>query len=195
MVVRGVSLRAVQRMQAGRSFACFGLLPHENKLSVLNFNIQRVGRYEEPIKGKEELVFVVSERAARTSRSWTFDAISCSDFGKFALSLRLFWNCVWQAGHRTFSTKPIYSEPNLNSDKHKMERFLQPGRFSMASVFGPISLMPCPLLAFKRMADGRLLLVATGSLQSVDPDRIVLKKVNPRTYILCNSPPRPPLLS
>jgi len=37
--------------------------------------------------------------------------------------------------------------------------------------------MPCPLLVFKRLENGRLILVATGSLGSVDPDRIILKKV------------------
>ena len=48
----------------------------------------------------------------------------------------------------------------------------------MASVYGPITYMPSPVLIYKRDPDdGSLQLVATGSLGSVDPDRIVLKKV------------------
>lgn len=80
-------------------------------------------------------------------------------------------------GFRSFKGKPIFSESNLNSDKHKMERFLMPDRFSVASVYGPISYLPCPLLVFKELPDGNRALVATGSLLKVDPDRIMLKKV------------------
>jgi pre-rRNA-processing protein TSR1 len=58
-----------------------------------------------------------------------------------------------------------------------MERYLSEGKFSMASVYGPISFMPCPLLVFKRLENGQTILVATGSLAKVDPDRIMLKKV------------------
>ena len=103
-----------------------------------------------------------------------------------------------QAGFRSFLTKPVYSESNLNCDKHKFERFLQGDRFSMASCFGPVCVSNCPLLVFKRNNDhcsrsnnvnGTTLtaadramgsgwsLVATGSLVNVEPDRIMLKKV------------------
>jgi pre-rRNA-processing protein TSR1 len=49
-------------------------------------------------------------------------------------------------------------------------------RFSMATVFGPITYMPCPLLVFKSSGQDYKL-VATGALNSVNPDRIILKKV------------------
>lgn len=84
---------------------------------------------------------------------------------------------IFQTGFRAFECKPIFSESNLNCDKHKMERYLSEGKFSMASVYGPISFMPCPLLVFKRLENGQTILVATGSLAKVDPDRIMLKKV------------------
>ena len=84
---------------------------------------------------------------------------------------------IFQTGFRSFEAKPIFSESNLNCDKHKMERFLREDCFSMASVYGPITYMPCPLLVYKRLQGGQLVLVATGSLTKVDPDRIMLKKV------------------
>ncbi len=84
---------------------------------------------------------------------------------------------VFQMGFRSFEAKPIFSESNLNCDKHRMERFLREGNFSMASVYGPITYMPCPLLVYKKLASGQLVLVATGSLTKVDPDRIMLKRV------------------
>ena len=83
---------------------------------------------------------------------------------------------LFQVGFRTFLTKPIFSEANLNCDKHKMERFLQPNRFAVASIYAPITYLPSPLLVFRN--DGNRELVAFGSLMSIDPDRIILKKVS-----------------
>jgi SAM-dependent methyltransferase len=80
----------------------------------------------------------------------------------------------------------LFSEANLNCDKNKLERFLLPGRYSVATVFGPVCYQPCPLLVFRKRVqlDGseKLELIATGSLNSVNPDRIVLKKVFLSSY-------------
>lgn len=84
---------------------------------------------------------------------------------------------IMHTGFRSFSAKPIYSESNINSDKHKLERFFKSDKFTVASVYGPVTFLPCPLLMFKKLDSGRLVLVATGSLHSVDPDRIILKKI------------------
>lgn len=66
----------------------------------------------------------------------------------------------------------------MNSDKHKMERFLHPGRFSIASVYAPISFPPVPLIAVKNVGDTTSPIVAAvGSLRSINPDRIILKKI------------------
>ena len=70
-------------------------------------------------------------------------------------------------------------------DKHKFERFLHPGRFSVASVFAPICLPPLPLLVFKETDEPKVArMVAAGSLRSVDPDRIILKKITLSGYAL-----------
>ena len=46
----------------------------------------------------------------------------------------------------------------------------------MATTFGPITYLPSPVLMFKR-TDAGVHLVASGTLASIDPDRIILKKV------------------
>ncbi|CAM9851335.1 unnamed protein product, partial [Choristocarpus tenellus] len=132
-------------------FLLFSLLEHEHRLSVLHFNVRRDVRYSDPVPSKERLVF--------------------------------------QCGFRKWSGRPVFSQANLNCDKHKYERFLQPDRFTAASVYGPTTFQPAPVLVFKeipRVVDGgnggdsvayHSVLVATGTLLGVDPDRIVLKKI------------------
>lgn len=80
--------------------------------------------------------------------------------------------------------RPIFSTDDLNMDKHKFERFLHPGRFAVASIFAPICFPPLPLIVFKE-ADQRedTSMVASGSLRSVDPDRIILKKITLSGYV------------
>lgn len=89
---------------------------------------------------------------------------------------------IFQCGFRRWEAKPVFSQINLNCDKHKYERFLRQDRFSAASVYGPTTFQPSPVLVFKEVAvmgsdAKRTVLVATGTLLGVDPDRIVLKKI------------------
>ena len=51
--------------------------------------------------------------------------------------------------------------------------------FSVASCIGPVTMTTtCPLLIFKQSdIDGSLQLLATGNALSIDPDRIMLKKI------------------
>lgn len=83
---------------------------------------------------------------------------------------------LFHVGFRQFTSRPVFSSDDINLDKHKLERFLHPGRFSVASVFAPICFAPLPLVAFKEDSAGDKI-AAFGSLRSVDPDRIILKKV------------------
>jgi pre-rRNA-processing protein TSR1 len=85
-----------------------------------------------------------------------------------------------QTGFRSFLTKPIFSESNLNSDKHKFLRYLPIDGFSVASCIGPVNMTAnCPLLVFRQspIYVGQLELIATGNALSIDPDRIMLKKI------------------
>lgn len=86
---------------------------------------------------------------------------------------------IFHVGFRQFVARPIFSSDNISSDKHKMERFLHSGRFSVASIYAPISFPPLPLIVFKRkLGDlSQTAVVAVGSLRSIDPDRIILKKI------------------
>ncbi|KAG0627782.1 hypothetical protein M758_2G227700 [Ceratodon purpureus] len=83
---------------------------------------------------------------------------------------------IFHTGFRRHHTRPIFSTDDLNMDKHKFERFLHPGRFSIASIFAPISFPTLPLIVFKETDEGATV-VANGSLRSVDPDRVILKKI------------------
>jgi pre-rRNA-processing protein TSR1 len=65
----------------------------------------------------------------------------------------------------------------------QFERFLQPGRFCGASVYGPATFQPAPVFLFKETLDDvtgavtATTLVASGTLLSVNPDHIILKKI------------------
>lgn len=79
-----------------------------------------------------------------------------------------------QIGFRSFLTRPIFSEHNPRCDKHRYERYLQPGRFLVASIYAPVTYRPAPVLIYHPKTHE---LIATGSVMSVDPDRIMLKKI------------------
>lgn len=101
---------------------------------------------------------------------------------RFVEPVRSKEDLIFQCGFRRWTAKPIFSQENLNCDKHKFERFLRGDRFTTASVYGPTTYQPSPVLVFKKI-DGvgddakRDVLVAIGTLHGVNPDRIVLKKV------------------
>ena len=82
----------------------------------------------------------------------------------------------FHVGWRQFDAAPIYSRHNPNMDKHKFERFFPHGKHLVASAFAPVCYSPTTVLMFKRFEDGSRQLVATGTVMSVDPDRIILKE-------------------
>lgn len=79
---------------------------------------------------------------------------------------------------RSYHTTPVFSTDEPGASKFKMERFLQPGQNSVATIFAPISYPPLPLLAFKQdESSQQYTLVGTGALKSCNPDRVVLKRI------------------
>ncbi|KAA8594086.1 pre-rRNA-processing protein TSR1 homolog [Etheostoma spectabile] len=83
---------------------------------------------------------------------------------------------VFHCGFRRFRASPIFSQ-HTSADKHKMERFLRPDAPTVVSVYAPITFPPAGVLLFKQRNDGIQDLVATGSLLSCDPRRVVLKRI------------------
>jgi pre-rRNA-processing protein TSR1 len=82
---------------------------------------------------------------------------------------------IFYTGIRRFTSCPIFSQHSVG-DKHKFERFFQAGEVCVASTFAPIHYPPSPVLVFRNTEEG-VRLVATGSLLSVNPDRMVIKRI------------------
>merc|ERR1712226_578161 len=84
----------------------------------------------------------------------------------------IFWTPL-----RTFSARPIFSDHTLGN-KHKFERFFHQDSAVIASVICPITFGPCPVLVFQKNANAEDVstLVATGSLGSINPYRVVVKR-------------------
>jgi pre-rRNA-processing protein TSR1 len=57
--------------------------------------------------------------------------------------------------------------------RHKFERFLQPGKPAVGSVYAPIQFAPAPVTLFK-LVDGIPLLIGSGSVLTNDPTRILV---------------------
>ena len=118
----------------------YGLLPYENKTSVLHFTILRHALSGDAVvRSKDPLVL--------------------------------------QGAFRRWDVRPIFSEHTVG-DKHKFERFLQTGRTSVATVYGPTCFPPTPMLLFRENGDGVApTLIGMGSLLEVQPRRVIAKRI------------------
>lgn len=85
---------------------------------------------------------------------------------------------TFRCGWRTWKTRPVFSQNNLNCNKHKFERFMpRNGAFFAATFFGPVTYTPCPVLVFREQAEKPRELCAAGSMIGADADRIVVKRI------------------
>ncbi|XP_046302905.1 pre-rRNA-processing protein TSR1 homolog isoform X2 [Marmota monax] len=135
--VSEVPFSVVEYFRKGAPLIAFSLLPHEQKMSVLNMVVSRNPGNTEPVKAKEELIF--------------------------------------HCGFRRFRASPLFSQHT--ADKHKLQRFLTADAALVVTVYAPITFPPASVLLFKQKSNGMHSLVATGHLLSVDPDRMVIKRV------------------
>ncbi|XP_076638986.1 tsr1 ribosome assembly factor [Colletes latitarsis] len=83
---------------------------------------------------------------------------------------------IFQCGFRRFTACPVFSQ-HTNGNKHKYERYFRPESTIVASMYAPIIFPPCPVLCYHEKLNGSLELIATGSVLSANPDRIVVKRV------------------
>ena len=89
---------------------------------------------------------------------------------------------LFHAGFRVFTAAPIYSTDEAGAAKHKLERFLHPGRSVIASFYAPITYPSMPILGFAPPPAGAPpgaapLLALTGSLRGAAPERVILKRI------------------
>uniref|UniRef100_A0A8C5L5M6 Pre-rRNA-processing protein TSR1 homolog n=1 Tax=Jaculus jaculus TaxID=51337 RepID=A0A8C5L5M6_JACJA len=83
---------------------------------------------------------------------------------------------IFHCGFRRFRASPLFSQ-HTAADKHKFQRFLTADAALVVTVYAPITFPPAAVLLFKQKSNGMHSLVATGHLLSVDPDRMVIKRV------------------
>jgi pre-rRNA-processing protein TSR1 len=78
-----------------------------------------------------------------------------------------------QSGFRRFSSSVLYSEDS-KADKHKINKFFLPGSWCIASTFAQVQFGPSNVLMF-HPESGQIL--ASGTLDSIDPDRVLIKRI------------------
>ena len=151
ITLEGVSPAGFAGLSPHALISAVSLLPHENKVSVLHMGLSTTSSKLE--HGEDSAEAPVKSKDVLTFR------------------------CGW----RTWQSRPVFSQHNLNSDKHKFERFMPAGgngaTFFAGSVFGPVTYAPCPVMMFRETSSGRREFLALGTMMGADADRIVLKRI------------------
>ena len=119
-------------------FCIFGLLAHEQKYSILNFNLQPRSTSVN-VRSKEPVLMVY--------------------------------------GFRRLEVSPIYSDASHGHNLHTLNRFMPSDRTCTASVLAPIAYPPTSCLFFRAKSQSAVSLLASGSLESIKPSRIILKRI------------------
>ncbi|CAB0005855.1 unnamed protein product [Nesidiocoris tenuis] len=123
----------VKTLHGSRPIVVYGMLPHEQKMSVLNVFLHNPSSHTEIVESKDKLLF--------------------------------------QVGYRRFKACPIFSTPS-KGNKHKFSHVLDfvPTPSRVLALSSNIKAVGNHLAIFQT-------LVASGSVLSVDPDRVVVKRV------------------
>lgn len=99
----------------------FGLLKHEYRLSVLHSSIQRCGDATTSGQNSTGEAMLTMKIDSNGGNNNTDEDEAGTIKSKEPL--------MFQVGFRRFIAKPVFSEANLNCDKHKFERYLQVNSF------------------------------------------------------------------
>eukprot|EP00584_Thalassiosira_punctigera_P020182 CAMPEP_0172549544 /NCGR_PEP_ID=MMETSP1067-20121228/18584_1 /TAXON_ID=265564 ORGANISM="Thalassiosira punctigera, Strain Tpunct2005C2" /NCGR_SAMPLE_ID=MMETSP1067 /ASSEMBLY_ACC=CAM_ASM_000444 /LENGTH=1058 /DNA_ID=CAMNT_0013336937 /DNA_START=47 /DNA_END=3223 /DNA_ORIENTATION=- len=167
IALEGVPPSAYTNLSPKANLAAVSLLPHENKVSVLHMGLSTSSHQSSSYNGS-----AYDRKVPVKSKD------------------DLTFRCGW----RTWRSRPIFSQNNLNSDKHKFERYMPTGgAFFAGSCFGPVTYANCPVLMFREAKEAetsslgddeggeggnaRREFLAHGSMLGADADRIVLKRI------------------
>jgi pre-rRNA-processing protein TSR1 len=89
-----------------------------------------------------------------------------------------------QYGFRRVLCRPLYSsEVGINSNKFKLEKFLEKDKFYIASIYSQLTYPNSPVLLFKPVMNinsidnGYLKMIASGNIHLSDAKKIILKKI------------------
>lgn len=163
LIIRDVPPAAVEMYSTEniRPFVLFGLLPHEQKMSVCNMSVTRPKSFR-TLEDKND------EFKEPVIRSKDPVMISC--------------------GFRRFINQPVYSQ-NTRGHLHKVEKFFFAGSTVFATMYAPIMFPPASVIMFMppKACDTQSWpkLLATGTLESADPNRMLIKRI-----ILTGTPTR-----
>jgi len=183
IVLRDVPLRAGESMAATWSpLVCFGLYSYEHKVSVLHCAVKRHHEYAAPIKAKEPMEFHVAFRRFVARPIYTLEGKGDKQpvqrffqMGGFAMAS--FY------GRITFPpASVIMFKPSAEMAAAAMGQQADASA-AAASSQAPASLadalVPAPLRSLSSLPfDGHVSpIVASGTLHSVNPDRMLIKRI------------------
>ncbi|CAG8502809.1 9787_t:CDS:10 [Acaulospora morrowiae] len=89
---------------------------------------------------------------------------------------------IMHYGFRRYKVSPLYSQNTLGgkgtNNVHKYERFLNPGRTCVATIYGPIQIGKVPVTLYKETDDvNSPIFVSNGFFSNSDPQRIIAKRI------------------
>eukprot|EP00397_Hematodinium_sp_SG-2012_P010255 GEMP01010364.1.p1 GENE.GEMP01010364.1~~GEMP01010364.1.p1 ORF type:complete len:750 (-),score=163.74 GEMP01010364.1:1014-3263(-) len=110
-----------------------------------------------------------------TERKVSVVHVEVSRLAEYEETIKSKMPMVIHCGFRRFPARPIYSilpKKSNKKDKYLFQRFFRPNSTVHMSVYCPIVYTPCPVLMFDPTGS----LVAWGSVETVDPKRIIIKR-------------------
>lgn len=166
---------------AGIGITAWSLLRHENRTSVMHYQLQRWEAYTEPIKGKDALEFHVGPRVfdGRPLFSQQYNNCDKNKLDRFFLPGG--WVNASLYAPITFAPMPVLVYKRIPISKEKFihpKKYMGPGPDFLTHQAPPDELYPAPdRVHFEKASrEYKLQLVATGSVLNASADRVVLKR-------------------